>query len=120
MSLLQCSVPSIVYRRGETIDNPPINLANVSHITKGNYSWYGDESSLCTIEFHMLGNGTPLVRWCFPQNQILVNCDRDGRPKKAEDPRRRDDKRVWMSDPKQRDAEFEQIITTFSIAALQE
>lgn len=119
IALLSCSVPSIVYRRDVVIENPPVNLANVSHITKGQYSWYPDETGLCTIEFHMLGKDTPLVRWCFPQIQIQMRCDSNGKPRKSEEPIRQGDKIRWMPDAKQRDAEFEKIITMFSITSLQ-
>lgn len=48
---IKCSIDSIVYLRGETVVNRPVNLVLCKSIQKRNYAWYPDNKGLPAIEF---------------------------------------------------------------------
>lgn len=104
--LLSCSYPEITYRQGEKIVNPPINLATVTHVTKGKHAWYPDNIGLSTIEWHFAG---AMVRWCYPFEWMDVPKTRypghTYRPGETES----------VSNPAKRDAEYDEIVKRFSV-----
>ena len=48
---VECSVPSVRYLRGETVNNNPVNISLCTSIRKGQYRWYPDNEGLPSIVF---------------------------------------------------------------------
>lgn len=48
---VKCKTPSIIYMRGDVIQNNPVNLAICKQIIKGRYKWYPDNTGLPAIYF---------------------------------------------------------------------
>lgn len=57
---IECSIPSIVYLRGETRHNHPVNLDLCKSIHKSKMSWYPDNVGKPSIMF----DGAD-VEWAF-------------------------------------------------------
>ncbi|WP_373092552.1 hypothetical protein [Zhongshania sp.] len=56
----KCSLDSIVYMRGETVTNKPVNLALCKSIRKGKFAWYPDNCGRPSILFDGCG-----VEWAY-------------------------------------------------------
>lgn len=50
-TFIECSVPSIVYRRGQTVENHTVNLDLCQRLRKSKLAWYPDNEGLPAIDF---------------------------------------------------------------------
>ena len=64
MMFVQCTVPSVRYMHGKSLNNDPVNLAYCKRIRKSTYNWYPDNDGLPTIEFKGCG-----ARWVFDSTE---------------------------------------------------
>jgi len=104
MRLIQCSHPKITYYR-DPLENPPINIDVVTHITKSKRSAYPDNVGHSAITFHFIG-GTE-AQWVYPF--------RDKR-EAQDDPNQYGKKKVvTVMDTTERDEEFDKLVKIFSI-----
>lgn len=50
-TFIECSLPSVVYRRGETVTNHPVNIDLCTKVRKSRLNWYPDNVGLPAIDF---------------------------------------------------------------------
>jgi len=106
--LVRCSCESIVYHRGEKIENPIINLCNVTKIEKGKHAWYPDNIGFPTIEFTFIDG--ELVRWAFPVKTLRILKKSSSGYYTGSSTNNVE----TVLDYSERDAEYEKLITKFA------
>jgi hypothetical protein len=50
-TFIECTVPSIIYLRGEVVVNDPVNLDLCKSLHKKNFAWYPDNKGKPAIKF---------------------------------------------------------------------
>jgi hypothetical protein len=80
---IECSTPSVEYRRGQTVENHAVNIDLCTRLRKSRLTWYPDNTGLAAIDFDGID-----TKWAFRKEEdrnaeytriiALSNGDRNG------------------------------------------